>query len=113
MHLALALAFAPGCSGLPSYGARVTRLHKDTLHVLIQVPRRLSPEAYRRIALRELERLAGEAPRPEHPLYEVQLDFVLPAASGSAERVATLTWRAGSPSSPALLARDAPTLVLY
>jgi hypothetical protein len=81
-----------GCS-LPRYGIHTVDRHKDVVAVLVTVPQRLSPRAYRAIAHSEIQRVLEARRNRELPLYEVRFDFVAPEGSPD-NRVARLVYRA-------------------
>lgn len=74
--------------------------HKDVLLVVVTVPERLEPHAYRAIADRELERILQPREATAIAIYEVHFEFVVARPPADEDRiVARLTWRLenGSP----------------
>jgi hypothetical protein len=98
---ALALFSVPaltGCSMAPRYDSRVIEAHKDAVILLVYVTERLDPASYRRIAESEIRNLLA-ARRDPLPLYEVQVEFLVPPDErGQETKLASFSWKSGSGS---------------
>jgi len=98
---ALALYSAPvlsGCAMAPRYDARVIEAHKDAIVLLVYVTERLDPDSYRRIAEAEI-RNALATRTGSVPLYEVQVEFLVPPdEKGQETKLASFSWKSGSGS---------------
>jgi hypothetical protein len=102
-HIAFALALysmaaLSGCAMAPRYDARVIEAHKDAIVLLIYVTERLDPDSYRRIAEAEI-RNAVATRTGNVPLYEVQVEFLVPPdEKGQETKLASFSWKSGSGS---------------
>jgi hypothetical protein len=105
-----ALLGAAGCAAQPRYALEIARLHKDAALVIVRVPTRLDPKAYRAIVDAEIPHVLA-SDKLERPVWELRFEFVAPSAEGPGEeKVASYVW---SRALGALDARHAEPLVLY
>src|SRR5215510_1208926 len=83
-----------GCAVSPRYQSRVVEAQKDVLYVVVSVPERLAPAAYRDLADKEVQKILLARRESSVPVYEVRFEFLGPRNEDGREvKYATFSWQ--------------------